>query len=324
LPIAAKILGVTSKRFPFPMPFGWFKVALADEVPANTIVSRSYFGTDLVVWRGADGPPVCHEAYCAHLGAHLGVGGSVVDGCITCPFHGWRYGTDGRNVAIPYAERPNAKAHLRTFPTVERGGIVLAWYHPQQVEPLWDVMEVPEFDDPDYGPYEVFEYTVGTCMQEIGENGFDAAHFEFVHSHPKVGITESVTFDGYDRVVLTRQQFPSSKGPVDGRIDVTGRGPGFAITRYQGLIDASLIGCSTPIDEQTTQVTFLFTLRNPDRDAHTARVARAFIDSVSREIGQDIPIWENKRYVAAPALAPSEKPIMEYRRWYEQFYCATG
>jgi len=311
-----------SKRFPFPMPFGWFKVALSPEVGADQLVTRHYFGTDVVVWRDASGQAVCHEAYCAHLGAHLGVGGSVTDGCLRCPFHGWAYDGAGRNVEIPYADAPNAKARLRTFPTVERGGIVLAWYHPRGEPPQWEVMEVPEYDDPDYADYEVFDYTIGSCMQEIGENGFDHAHFEFVHSHPKVGSTESVRFDGVDRTVLTAQQFPSSKGPVAGRIDVYGRGPGFAITRYQGLLDASLVGCSTPIDEETTHVTFLFSVRNPDRDEHTSRVARAFVDSVSREIGQDIPIWEHKRYVPAPALAPSEKPILDYRRWYAQFYCS--
>jgi nitrite reductase/ring-hydroxylating ferredoxin subunit len=316
--------GTQTGRFPFPMPFGWFKVALSGELVADTILTPSYFGTDLVVWRDGDGRPVCQEAYCAHLGAHLGVGGHVADGCIHCPFHGWAYDSAGANVDIPYADKPNARARLRTFPTVEHCGIVLAWYHPRGEAPMWDVMDVPEFDDPEYGEYEVFEYTIGTCMQEIGENGFDAAHFEFVHSHPKVGITESVTFDGYDRTVLTRQQFPSSKGPVDGRIDVTGRGPGFAITRYQGLIDASLIGCSTPIDDETTLVTFLFTLRNPEDDDKQERIARAFVDSVSREIGQDIPIWENKRYIPTPALAPSEKPITEYRRWYQQFYCGDA
>jgi phenylpropionate dioxygenase-like ring-hydroxylating dioxygenase large terminal subunit len=307
-------------RFPFPMPYGWFKVALSSELTAGEILSRRYFDTELVVWRDGDGLPVTQAAFCAHLGAHLGVGGSITDGCIQCPFHGWTYDASGANVRIPYADRPNAKAHLRTYPTVERAGIVLAWYHPHGAEPMWEVMEVPEFDDPEYGPYEVFEYTIGSCMQEIGENGFDHAHFEFVHSHPKVGTTEKVEFNGVDRLVLTRQQFPSSKGPLDARIDVTGRGPGFAITRYQGLIDASLIGCSTPIDDETTLVTFLFTLKNPDADEHTARVARAFVDSVSREIGQDIPIWEHKAYMPAPALAPSEKPIMEYRRWYSRFY----
>ena len=86
------------------------------------------------------------------------------------------------------------------------------------------------------------EYTVKSCLQELGENGFDHAHFQFVHSHPRVGRTERVDFDGDHRTVLTSQEFPSSKGPVDARIDVFGRGPGFAVTRYAGLIDASLIG----------------------------------------------------------------------------------
>jgi nitrite reductase/ring-hydroxylating ferredoxin subunit len=312
---------MNSKCFPFPMPFGWFKVALTNDLQDDGLLARRYFGTDVVIWRDEHGRAVCQEAYCAHLGANLGVGGSVSDGCIHCPFHGWVYDGDGANVEIPYAKQPNAKARLRTYPTVEQGGIVLAWYHPGEKPPRWDVMDIPEYEDPSYGEYQVFDYTIGTCMQEIGENGFDQAHFGFVHSHPKVGTTEKVEFNGYDRVVLTAQQFPSSKGPVDGRIDVVGRGPGFAITRYQGLIDASLVGCSTPIDDETTQVTFLFTLRNPDRDDHTARIARAFVDSVSREIGQDIPIWEHKRYVPRPALTATEKPILDYRRWYQQFYC---
>src|SRR6266511_83824 len=236
---------MSSNRFPFPMPFGWFKVALSPELGTDTLLTRHYFCTELVVSRAAAGDPVCQEAFCAHLGAHLGVGGSVRDGCIQCPFHGWVYDASGANVAIPYADQPNRKARLRTFPTVERGGIVFAWYHPQCAGPLWDVMDIAEYDDPEYGDYEVFDYTIGSCMQEIGENGFDQAHFQFVHSHPKVGTTEKVEFDGYDRVVLSSQQFPSSKGAVDARIDVFGRGPGFAITRYQGLIDASLVGCST-------------------------------------------------------------------------------
>jgi hypothetical protein len=41
---------------------------------------------------------------------------------------------------------------------------------------------------------------------------------------------------------------------------------------------------------------------------------------VSRQFDQDIPIWENKVFVPAPALAPSERPVTEFRRWASQFY----
>ena len=307
-------------RFPFPMPFGWFKVAMPDEVAGPNVVTRHLFGTDLVLWRDQTGEVVCQEAYCAHLGAHLGVGGTVEDGCIRCPFHGWGFDAEGLNVDIPYADRPNRSARLRTYPTRQHAGIVFAWYHPTGASPRWELMEVPEHADPDYGEYQVFDFTIKTCLQELGENGFDHAHFQFVHSHPKVGNTEKIEFRGFDRTVLTSQQFPSSQGPVDARIDIFGRGPGMAVTRYQGLIDASLIGCSTPIDEETSHLTFLFSLKNPDGDPHVASIGRAFVRSVTAEVGQDIPIWEHKRYRPSPALASSEKPITQFRAWFRQFY----
>ena len=307
-------------RFPFPMPFGWFKVAMPSDIPPAELVTRRFFGTELVLWRDAHGEVVCQEAYCPHLGAHLGVGGTVEGSCVRCPFHGWAYSADGDNVEIPYAPRPNRKAKLRTFPAREHAGVVFAWYHPDAVEPLWDLMDIPEHGDPDYSEYQLFDFTIRTCIQEMSENGFDHAHFQFVHSHPKVGTVEKIDFQGYDRTVLTSQKFPTSKGPIDARIDIYGRGPGVAVTRYRGLIDASLLGCSTPIDEETTHLSFLFTLRNPDEDEHVANIARAFVRSVTSEVGQDIPIWENKRYQPSPALAPSEKPITQFRSWFKQFY----
>jgi nitrite reductase/ring-hydroxylating ferredoxin subunit len=302
------------------MPFGWFKVAMPGDIPTATVVTRRLFGTDLVLWRDEDGVIACQEAFCPHLGAHLGVGGTIESSCIRCPFHGWAFDAAGDNREIPYAARPNGKAKLRTYPTRQHAGIVFAWYHPAGIPPLWELMEIPEYDDSEYGQYQVFDFTIKTCLQELGENGFDHAHFQFVHSHPKVGTVEKIEFRGFDRTVLTSQQFPSSKGPVDARIDIFGRGPGMAVTRYHGLIDASLIGCSTPVDEETSNLTFLFSLKNPDRDQHVANIAKAFVTSVTSEVGQDIPIWENKRYQPTPALASSEKPITQYRHWFRQFY----
>ena len=62
---------------------------------------------------------------------------------------------------------------------------------------------------------------------------------------------------------------------------------------------------------------------DPVKDADeekTAKIAKAFIKSVTSEVQQDIPIWEHKLYRPNPALAPSEKPITEFRRWFSQFY----
>ena len=57
-----------------------------------------------MLWRDGDGHHHLADAWCPHLGAHLGHGGRVKDGCLICPFHEWSYDTAGRNVDIPYAE----------------------------------------------------------------------------------------------------------------------------------------------------------------------------------------------------------------------------
>ncbi len=63
-------------------------------------------GLNLVAWRGNSGKSYVADAYCPHLGAHLGVGGKVSGECIKCPFHGWAFhGTDGKLMNIPYSDQ---------------------------------------------------------------------------------------------------------------------------------------------------------------------------------------------------------------------------
>ena len=52
--------------------------------------------------------------------------------------------------------------------------------------------------------------------------------------------------------------------------------------------------------------------------AHLVRSAATW--GLNREVGQDAPIWETKRYVEKPILAEGDGPIGEYRRYCKQFY----
>jgi 3-ketosteroid 9alpha-monooxygenase subunit A len=38
-----------------PIPFGWFGVAMSDEIAIGAIKTMHYFGTEFVMWRGEDG-----------------------------------------------------------------------------------------------------------------------------------------------------------------------------------------------------------------------------------------------------------------------------
>ena len=121
-----------TKRFPFPVPDGWFIVAEARDLDPGQTMAFHVFGRDVVLFRTESGEPRMVDAYCAHLGAHLGVGGKVEGDCIRCPFHGWRYdGVSGRCTEIPYGEtdRIPSQAKVRSYPTLERNHMIWAWHH---------------------------------------------------------------------------------------------------------------------------------------------------------------------------------------------------
>ena len=52
-------------------------------------------------YRGMSGKVHILDAFCPHLGAHLGVGGSVVEEDIRCPFHSWTFNGAGVCSGVP-------------------------------------------------------------------------------------------------------------------------------------------------------------------------------------------------------------------------------
>ena len=300
--------------FPFPIPCGWFVACRADDVADDAPLTFEAVGLDLVVWRAGD-RLVVQEAWCPHLGAHLGVGGRTADGCIVCPFHEWSFDAEGANTDIPYADKPNRKARLRTFPTIERNGFVIFWYHPDpSVDPLW---EVPELVADDFVLAGSYEWRVRSAWQEIAENSVDMAHFTSVHGLTRVGDIGEITLDGPRRTIRSTQSFNTARGTFEGQIQANSHGPGLGVTHFDLMGRVTLLSATTPIDDGEVLVRFTM-FHSPDDVG--AKIAAPFAEEVRRQFEQDIPIWEAKRYEARPALAPIEKPVTEFRRWASQFY----
>ncbi len=173
-------------RFPFPIPNGWFIVALSGDIDPGQVRSLHYFGRDIVVFRTEAGEPRVVDAYCPHLGAHLGVGGAVEGSCLRCPFHGWAFdGDSGACTEIPYSqsERIPAKARVRPYPTIERGGAIWAWHHLDEGEPFFELPTVPEMDDAAWTRPLLREFWISTSCQEMAENNHDFAHFHVRARH---------------------------------------------------------------------------------------------------------------------------------------------
>jgi 3-ketosteroid 9alpha-monooxygenase subunit A len=96
-------------------PEGWFQIGWSNDFPAGAVVARKFLGEDIVVFRTEQGTLNALDAYCGHMGAHLGYGGTVTGDCVTCPFHGWVWNASGENVGIPYQDRPNRAVRIRTL-----------------------------------------------------------------------------------------------------------------------------------------------------------------------------------------------------------------
>ena len=49
-------------------------------------------------------------------------------------------------------------------------------------------------------------------------------------------------------------------------------------------------------------------------------MGQAFVAEVTRQLEQDIPVWENKKYISPPMLCDGDGPVGKFRKWSKQFY----
>ena len=82
-------------------PNGWLPILESSVLKKSQILPIFAFGNDLVAFRSTAGKVTVLDAYCPHLGAHLGYGGRVINDTVNCPFHGWVFNQSGDCVHIP-------------------------------------------------------------------------------------------------------------------------------------------------------------------------------------------------------------------------------
>lgn len=307
-----------SERFPFGIPTGWFQVAYSHELEVGRVVPVRYFARDLVLFRTSDGQAHLLDAFCPHLGAHLGHGGKLVDDKLVCPFHAWEFHGDGTCAGAPYATKQPRKADLEAITLVEKNGLVMAWHDAAGRPPAFDLPDLEEHGSPDWTEYRTRRWVVRTCNQEMAENQVDAAHFQYLHGTMEMPRT-SCKMHGSVLHTTSTTAMMTPMGRVDGNIEVHAYGFGFTTTRFTGLFETLLVSSATPIDADHTELWFAFTVRRVGKGI-TGGVGKAFMAEIQRQLEQDIPIWENKVYLDRPVLVADDGPVGLFRTWCRQFY----
>ncbi|CAA0119155.1 3-ketosteroid-9-alpha-monooxygenase, oxygenase component [BD1-7 clade bacterium] len=319
-------------RFPMPMPYGWFHVSYSDELAIGQSKAVRYFGKDLVLFRTESGKAVLLDAYCPHLGAHLGhginaeagQGGRIEGETIVCPFHAWKFTEEGQVSEIPYAKNipPKVKNQqcLKSWPVTEVNQVIFAWYHPEDKVPEYAVEQIAELaDGTNWGRLDKHRWIVKTHIQEISENGADPAHFKYVHGTATFPDTE-ISFDGRKRFGTFRAKLDTPRGQINGCIDSVSNGPGQGFVRYTGICETVQLGHVTPIDNDTCEINFAFSQKKVNGETPKGGVNQAIIMDICKQLEEDSPIWEHKVYRPLPVLCDGDGPIARFRRWMQQFY----
>jgi phenylpropionate dioxygenase-like ring-hydroxylating dioxygenase large terminal subunit len=300
-------------------PMGWYSVARAHELLVGEVKPVQAFDRELVLYRTRSGVPVIQDAFCPHLGAHLGVQGRVIGETIRCPFHGWRFGAaDGKCVEIPYCDDIPDRARVRTWHCEEKNGEIYIWFHPENTGPQWELPELPELGDPQWTNPRYTEFLVPAHVQDIAENSCDPVHFQYVHKMMDVPPSE-VTIDDDGRTLHLNSDAKNADFP--NQLHATVYSPGFAMVRstYGPGAEMVMYNSAQPINKHETRMRWTLTVTRSIEDVAGDDV----MDGIISGLNDDYPIWANKVHKHRPVFCKEDKTLVMFRKWVRQFYLTS-
>lgn len=322
-------------------PEGWYFVAHRDSIQREKLIEKTWMGEEIVAWCDGEGRICVADAFCPHLGSHLGptVGGAVRDGCLVCPFHGFTFDSTGQCVATPNAPAPSA-AKLRVYETTEILGMVFAWRGHAGRPPQW---RLPE--DLTAGPK--WSETRSCVLrfrghpQETTENSVDVEHLGYTHGYGDVRqVGPTLVRGAYLKSCFDFTTARRIAGLVEVVSEVSAvthvHGLGYSLVEFHEKtigMKSRLWVLATPVDGTVMDLTLVNQvreIRKPGRffaglgflpvSMRHRLLNRIVLSEERRYVLQDVVIWERKRYRAPPRLSRADGPVGKYRQYSRQFY----
>ncbi|AQR60703.1 2Fe-2S ferredoxin [Brevundimonas sp. LM2] len=257
----------------------WYFVALSRDVAVASLKRHELLGEPVLVGRRRDGAVYAMRDICPHRAAPLSAGRLVQkpgEGeTVECPYHGWRFGTDGVCAAIPSLvdDQPYeaGRIRVRSYPVVESQGMVFVY-----------VRSDPRSDaEPDHPP-PTFPGVVGGDAKLVEFMDFDShidhavvglmdpAHGPYVHQQwwwrSEHSMHEKAKrFEPRDLGFAMVRHAPSSNSRAYKILggapatEITFRLPGYRWEHIQvGERQVLALTCLTPVTETKTRITQIF------------------------------------------------------------------
>jgi phthalate 4,5-dioxygenase len=161
----------------------WLPFLLSEELPEPECppVRVKLLSERLLAFRDTDGRLGLLDEFCAHRGVSLWFGRNE-EGGLRCPYHGWKYDVSGQCIAVPSEPEESGyckKIKLKSYPCMERGGIIWTYMGPSEEQP-----PVPDFEwtnVPARHRYVSKRHQECNYLQAL-EGGIDSSHVAFLHA----------------------------------------------------------------------------------------------------------------------------------------------
>jgi len=333
-------------------PNGWYPLIYSHELKPGDLKTVSAFGEELLVFRGEKGTAAVLDAYCPHNGAHIGMGGTVVNCMVQCPFHGWEFDQNGKCTGVPEQTRSGGNsrkqksvplAPVKAWVSKEINQLILVWYHAEEEEPTWYPREYEELQKGIWRWAGLTENFINCHIQEIPENGADIAHLNWLHTPSILRGTDLRYIRGPLNIIehgwkgewkaLEGEQAHVAELKLTHELEICGwhlsfldfhlmahqEGPGLVTLTWNFILGKGAF-VQTLIPEAPLMVKL----------GHTVWMERSLPNIVGRillmlevlQVDRDIMIWNHKKHVKNPHYLAGDKSVKEFRAWYKQFYSA--
>ena len=293
----------------------WYVAAWSHEIERSPL-GRILLNEPLVLFRKKDGAVVALEDRCSHRGYPLHKG-RLIEDTLECGYHGITFNGLGQCIKVPGQTQIPSGANIRTYPSVERWGMVWIWMgDPALADPGsitdWRVLDDPRWDVRGERLHVNCDYKL------IIDNLLDLSHLTFVHPRTlgsaakldEVQIKNEVLEDSItiSRWLINIEPPPTyARGGFTGNVDrwqiTTFRPPAF-VSLYAGAADTGVgapegnlgggIGLHTfnAMTPETEKSTHYFWAIAQDRVPKKENLSDSIFRDIQNTVQEDVEVFE--------------------------------
>lgn len=256
----------------------WYLAAISSELKPGHQFRRIILGEPVMLGRTRSGEPFVLRDVCPHRLVPLSEGRQIETNgqtTVQCPYHGWRFGTDGVCRLMPSLVEGQAydpsKVKVRRYPVHEANGAVYIYVSDDGRGQTDPVVPPPDFGALPDKPKFVLTRTFNAHMDDAIVGLMDPAHVPFVHSQwwwrpPSAGLkVKEKQFEPRPRGWAIARHSPSSNSlpyrvAFGGRVmtEIIFQLPGF---RWEIIENETArfvtLTCLTPVGPKETRITQL-------------------------------------------------------------------